>query len=264
MSAVFFATFKGVLRDRVLRGVLVTALLFLLVPLVSSLSMRQVVELSITLSLGLFSFLLLLLTVFLGATSIWKDFERRYTFSVLGLPLSRTAYLGGKYCGMAGFLVVSAVILGASVFAVVWLTASFYPPAQPIAWGSLLLAEIFVVLKFLLLLGFAFLFSTVSTSFFLPVFGTITTYLVGSVTQEVFDFLQTETANQSLSPTVQKLAQFIYYLLPNFGAFDLQIQAIYGLEHNFTGLVLTFIYAAVYLAILLTLASLIFRRRELT
>lgn len=263
MFPVFLATFKGVIRDRVLRGVLATALLFLLVPVISSLSMRQVVELSITLSLGLFSFILLLLTVFLGATSLWKDFERRYTFSVLGLPLSRRSYLFGKFCGMAAFIVVSALILGAAVVAVVWVSALLYPPAQPVAWANLVLAVLFVVLKYLLLLGFAFLFSTVSTSFFLPVFGTIAMYLTGNVTQEMYDYLQTEAAGQTLSPLVQNLAQIFYYLLPNFGAFDLQLQATYGLALSFPGILLTVLYASVYLTILLYLASMIFQRREL-
>ena len=263
MFPVFLATFKGVVRDRVLRGVMATALLFFLVPIVSSLSPRQVVELSITLSLGLFSFILLLLTVFLGATSLWKDFERRYTYSVLGLPLSRSSYLLGKFSGMAGFIVVSAFILGVVMLSVIWVSAMLYPPARPVVWGNLFFAGLFITFKYLLLLGFAFLFSTVSTSFFLPVFGTITTYLAGSVTQEMYDYLQTDSAIQTLSPMVQKLAQVFYYILPNFGSFDLQIQAAYGLDLPIYGLFLTFLYAGVYLAGLLCLASIIFQKREL-
>jgi ABC-type transport system involved in multi-copper enzyme maturation permease subunit len=263
MYPVFLTTFKGLIRDRVLQGVMATAGLFLLVPVISTLSMRQVVELSITLSLGLFSFLLLLLTVFLGATSLWKDFERRYTFSVLGLPLSRNAYLLGKFFGMAGFILLSALILGALVFVVVGLTANFYPPARTIIWTNILFASLFAVLKYVLLLGFAFLFSSVSTSFFLPVFGTIAIYFGGSVTQEVYDYLQTETASQTLSPLVHKLADIFYYVLPNFGSFDLQLQATYGLEISSTGLLLTFLYFAIYLALLLCCTTQFFRRREL-
>ena len=78
-------TLKGIFRDRVFHGILMAALILPLVPSISQLSMRQVTELSITLSLSLISFILLLLAVFLGGTSLWKDMERRYTFSVLSL-----------------------------------------------------------------------------------------------------------------------------------------------------------------------------------
>jgi len=88
-------TLKGIFRDRVFQGIMALGVLFLFIPSAASLSMRQVTELSITLSLSLISFILLLLAVFLGATSIWKDMERRYTFSVLSLPLSRSSYLWG-------------------------------------------------------------------------------------------------------------------------------------------------------------------------
>jgi ABC-type transport system involved in multi-copper enzyme maturation permease subunit len=262
MFPVFIATFKGVVRDRVLRGILATGLLFLALPQISSLSMRQVTELSITLSLGLFSFILLLLAVFLGATSLWKDFERRYTFSVMGLPLSRGAYLLGKYAGVAGFTLIAGMLLGVAVIAVVWITSSVHPSVRPVAWGNLALAMGFDVVKYLLLLGFAFFFSTVSTSFFLPVFGTIAVYMAGSVSQQVFDYLQTESG-QLLPAVVRKASLALYYLLPNFGAFDLRLQAIYGLDLSPSGLLLTLAYAFIYLGILMAASVTIFRRREL-
>src|SRR5512135_2342994 len=90
-------TLRGIFRDRVFQGIIMTALIFFAIPTVSSLSMRQVTELSMTLSLSLISFILLLLSVFLGGTSIWKDIERRYTYGVLGLPIPRGRYLLGKF-----------------------------------------------------------------------------------------------------------------------------------------------------------------------
>ncbi len=52
-------TIKGLLRDRVLQGILVAGLVFLVIPSISTLSMRQVTELSLTLCLSLVSFILL-------------------------------------------------------------------------------------------------------------------------------------------------------------------------------------------------------------
>lgn len=255
-------TFRGVIRDRTFHGIGVIAVLFLFIPVVASLSMRQVTELSMTLSLSLISFILLLLAIFLGGAALWKDIERRYTFSVLALPLARRDYLLGKFCGITLFLLLAVALFCVVTTLVVVYSSSIYPSARPILWQTLFLAIFFDTLKYILLVAIAFLFSTISTSFFLPVFGTIAIFLVGSASQEAFDFLQTK-AGQELPALVQGAAKGLYYLLPNFTAFDLKLNAIYGLPLVNSGLLLTFGYFVVYLGIVLLLATTIFSRREL-
>lgn len=262
MTTIMRITLKGIFRDRVFQGIMITAFAFLLIPAVATLSMRQVTELSMTLSLSLISFILLLLAVFLGGTSLWKDIERRYTFSVLGLPISRQSYMIGRFGGTALFLLLAAAVLGFAAFAVVLYMSSIYPPDRPVLWSNMALCIMFDAFKYILLIAVAFLFSTVSTSFFLPVFGTIATFLAGGVTQQVYEYLNSP-AGRNLSPLVKQLATGIYYILPNFGAFDLKVNAIYGLPLPSNGLFLTFAYFLVYAGLLLSIAAAIFARREM-
>ena len=78
---------RGILRDRILYGVFgIAVVMILLIPALSSFSMRQVQELSITLSLSVVSVVLLVVTLLLGASSIWRDIERRYTSAILSSP----------------------------------------------------------------------------------------------------------------------------------------------------------------------------------
>jgi ABC-type transport system involved in multi-copper enzyme maturation permease subunit len=262
MVSMVLITLKGIFRDRVFQGIMFTAFAFLLIPVIASLSMRQVTELSLTLSLSLISFILLLLAVFLGATSIWKDIERRYAFSVLGLPLSRQSYLLGRFGGTAFFVLLTSTLLGIAAFVAVLYSSSIYPSERPIVWSTMALCILFDALKYILLIAVAFLFSTVSTSFFLPVFGTIATFLIGGVTQQVYEFVNTP-ASASLSPLVKQLARYLYYVLPNFGAFDLKVNAIYGLPIPTNGIFLTVIYFLVYVGVVLSAAAAIFSRREM-
>jgi Cu-processing system permease protein len=262
MTTIIRITLKGIFRDRVFQGIMVTACAFLLIPVIATLSMRQVTELSLTLSLSLISFILLLLAVFLGGTSLWKDIERRYTFSVLSLPLSRQSYMIGRFGGTALFVVLAAAVLGIAAFAVVLYACTFYPPERPVVWSNMALCILFDALKYILLIAVAFLFSTVSTSFFLPVFGTIATFLAGGVTQQVYEYVNSPAARY-LSPLVKQVATGLYYILPNFGAFDLKINAIYGLPLPFNGLFLTVIYFVVYVGLLLSMAAAVFARREM-
>lgn len=263
MLNILVATFNGVLRDKVFHGILGIGCLFLLIPSASSFSLRQVTELAITLSLSLSSLLLLLLAVFLGGTSLWKDVDRRYTTTILGsTPVSRTKYLFGKYCGISLFVFLTAFLLSFLSLTAVCCTATLYPPERALFWEGIIGAILFDAIKYCLLIAVAFLLSTVSTSFFLPIFGTIATFLAGNATQEVYDYLQTDSS-VNLPAGVKTAALGFYYLLPNFTIFDLKANAIYSLPIAPDGLVLTFAYALVYIAILLTGASFLFAHREL-
>lgn len=262
MRHVALVTLKGVFRDRTFHGIGVVACLFLLLPVVASLSLRQVSELSVNLSLSLVSFILLLLALFLGGVSLWKDLDRRQTFSLLGLPLTRTSYLLGKFCGIAVFLTLVVAFLSVLAAGVVFFSTMSSPPSRPLNWDYFALALFFDLLKYLLVVAIAFLFSTISTSFFLPLFGTIAVFLVGSATQEAFDFLQTE-AGRNLPLLVQKAAAGLYYVLPNLSAFDLKLNAVYGVAVDGTGLLLTLLYFFAYLGLVLFAATFVFNRREL-
>ena len=252
----------AIFRDRVFHGILVIAAVFLLIPSISSLSMRQVTELSITLSLSLLSLILLLLSVSLGATTLWKDIERRYTYSVLSLPLERTTFLVGKFFAVALFLLLTTVVLGAAACLVVWFSSGIYPSDRPIIWSNLLVCVLFNALKYILLVSYAFLFSTVSTSFFLPIFGTIAVFITGNASQQAYDYIHSPAAT-ALNPLVKHAASFLYYVLPNFSAFDLQVNAIYGIALSGKAIALPIVYFCIYTPLLIALAALIFARREI-
>lgn len=263
MLNIIGVTLKGIFRDRVFHGIMALAVLFLFIPSAASLSMRQVAELSITLSLSLISFILLLLSVFLGATSLWKDMERRYTFSVLSLPISRSSYLLGRFFGLVLFLILTSIVLGAVACLAIKVTSSMYPSERPIVWGWFVLAIVFATLKNILLIGVALLLSTVSTSFFLPVFGTICAFLASGITQQVYEYVNSPAAAQTVSPLLKLSVALVYYLLPNLAGFDLKVNAIYSLDPNLVGLCVTAAYFVAYTAILLGGAALLFNRREI-
>ena len=253
---------RAIFRDRVFHGILAIAVVFLLIPSISSLSMRQVTELSITLSLSLLSAIFIILSVTLGSSSIWKDIERRYTYSVLSLPLERSTYLVGKFLAVALFLLLTSLVLGAVACLVVWLSSGIYPSERPILWLNLVACILFSVLKYIVLVAYAFLFSTISTSFFLPVFGTIAIFIAGNATQQAYDYVNSNGAS-SISPLVKQAASFFYYILPNFSAFDLKVNAIYGIPLTFRAIALPLLYFSIYTPLLVVVAAIIFSKREM-
>ena len=262
MYVIALTTLRGYLRDKIAWSVLLVAILFCGVPFTASLSMRQVTELSLTLSLSLVSFVLLVLSVFFGGTSLWKDIERRYTFSVISLPISRSKYLLGKFFGTAAFLTLITLFLIPVALAAVYVASHINPPDRPVLWATVLICIGFDLMKYILLVACAFLFSTVSTSFFLPIFGAILTFFAGSMSQQVFDYIHSDAA-RALSPTTKLVATFVYYVLPNFSAVNLNLNAVYALPRSLPGVLLTASYFVAGVSLLLALACLLFNRREM-
>jgi hypothetical protein len=64
------------------------------------------------------------------------------------------------------------------------------------------------------------------------------------------------------SPVVIAIARGLYYVLPNLSPFDVKAEVVYGMPLSMRSVAFTLLYAAVYIAILLTGAVAIFRRRD--
>lgn len=262
MWTLALATCKGFIRDRVFKGIMVGALFLLLVPALSNISMRQTAELSISLSLSLVSLELLLLSVFLGGTTLWRDIDRRYIFGVLGLPLSRNNYIWGKFIGVVLCLILSTLFLCSISLLVIKYVAMTFPPDRQVNWLNIVSATGFDLLKYILLVALAFLFSSISTSFFLPIFSTISFFMLGSVSQQVYDYIHSPMGT-GLSEVVKVCGSAFYYIIPNFTLYNLKHYAVYSIDIPTKGMLLPLVYFIIVLGILMSAASILFSKRDL-
>jgi len=262
-AVIFQATLKGFIRDRLLQLLMVCALfVFLVVPALSLFSMRQVQELSVTLSLSAISFILLVLTVILGSSSVWRDLDRRYLASILGLPISRTSYILGKFAGILVFIMIGCILLGIAATVVIALISAKYPSDNAVRWVEIWAAILSDGLKYILVASVALLFSSLSTSFYLPFIATLAVYFCGSASQEVYEYILSDYG-KTMSSVTRSGISAIYYCIPNFSAFDFKVQAVYALPLSFKGLVFTGTYFLIYTSIILMIAVWAFNRREL-
>jgi ABC-type transport system involved in multi-copper enzyme maturation permease subunit len=257
------ATLKGFIRDRLFQFLLVCALfIFLIIPALSLFSMRQVQELSVTLSLSAISIILLILTVILGSTSVWRDLDRRYLASILGLPISRTSYILGKFFGIVLFIMTGCILLGLVATAVIALVSVQHPSDIPVRWFQIWLAILLDGLKYILVAAVALLFSSLSTSFYFPFIATLVIYFCGSASQEVYEYIISDYG-KTLSVVTHTVISAIYYCIPNFAAFDFKVQAVYLLPVSVQGFLFTGAYFLIYTSIILMIAVWAFNKREL-
>ena len=245
--------FLEVIRDRILYLIALFALLMvaasLLLPPISAGT-----EDKILLDLGLAAIHLLsvIIAVFVGTGLVNKEIEKRTVLVLLAKPVSQAEFIVGKHLGLSAVLIVLLAALGLIFAIVLALNGIAFP------LGSLTLAIGFMALEAMLLTAVAILFG-VFTSSLLATLLTFAVYLMGHLTQDLVAFGQL-----SESPGLQRLTNGLYLILPDLERLNLRNVAIYGPElmPDFLNLVSHLIYAVIYTALLLTLATLIFSRRQ--
>lgn len=262
MNKFILFTLKTILRDRLFLLISSSILIYAFIPVFSCFSMRQLQETSITMSISLNSFILLILAIFGGTYTIWRDIERKYTFTLLDLPVTRSSYLLGRFSGFAIimlFITTINFLLGAIT---VKISAGFYKSEFPIIWINIFYAYYFSLLKYVILLGVGFLIASFSTSFFMPVFSTIFIFIAGNSIQGVYDYIL--KAGDKMTPFAKLVIKVVYFILPNFSAFDFTAYAAYALKISTSNITTSLLYFALYLSILMNAAVLIFNKRDLT
>jgi len=255
-------TIKTLLKDRLFLLIASSILIYAFIPVFSYFSMRQLQEISITMSISLNSFILLILSIFGGTYTIWRDIERKYTFTLLHYPVTRVNYFIGRYLGFVIILLFITLINFVLGVVAIKISASFYKSDLPILWFNIFGAYMFSFLKYALLLASGFLFASFSTSFFTPVFSTIAIFLAGNSIQGIYDYIL--KSKENISNFVKLIVKVVYYILPNFSAFDLTAYAAYSLKISTQSILFSIGYFFIYLMVVMSLAVMIFNNRDLT
>jgi len=264
MKNLVYLNLRWIIRDRILQAlVFVGFFLIMLVPPISTFSMRQSQELAVILSQSFVSFTLLIFAISLGSTIVWRDIERRYSYSILSLPLERGQYILAKFLSVALFLVIAALVMCGCSFIAIKVSALNYPSELPIQWKMIALSIGMDTLKYILVVAIAVFITTVSTSFFMPFFTTIAIYLAGSSSQEVYEFINSDAGNR-MGPVVRSTARIVYYLIPNLSSFDFKLQAVYPIKFDPVQVYFVLTYFVVYTTMALSLSIWVFSKRELT
>jgi hypothetical protein len=128
-------------------------------------------------------------------------------------------------------------------------------PAPAVDPG-MLRAVALIFVELLVVTAIALFFSTFSSPF-LSAALTFGLWVIGHFNADLRNF---EAAVDS--PVAAYLARGLYYVLPNFAAFDIKTQVVYALPVPVSYLVTTAAYGVVYVAMLLTGAVAIFARRD--
>jgi len=249
MLAVAANAFRETVRERVLYNLVFFAILMTLAGLLlGQLSVRQDEKVLKDIGLAAMDLFGTLIAVFIGTGLVSKEIERRSLYPLLAKPLSRGEFFLGKFAGLAFTLLVNLAVMLLGLLLTLLLTQRRPDPG--------LLAAVYpIFLGLLLTVGFAMLFSTLTSSTLAMVL-TVGVVVVGR-------FADVIRGMRDVAPAVPPaLVSALFAIVPNFSNFDFKTRVAYGdaVPAGLLGWVT--LYAAVWLVLVLGLGLASFRARD--
>lgn len=253
MTAIFALarfTMRSYLQERVLLVVMIfTVLLMSSSYVLSPLAVGAQQKIVIDIGLAAVSIFAVVLIVLLGAGSFHMEKERGILRSLLAKPISRIEFLLGKYAGTVA-TVWTVIVMMAGVHMLVVLLSGSHISTTMIWAVYLTLLEGLVVAALLTL--FASFSSPALGSFF-----TVSCVVAGHFSSDLLAFAE------RFGGTVPKLvAKGAFFVLPNLELLNARAEAVHGLTLPQGFVASVTLYAAAYAAIILYVATVIFRARE--
>lgn len=190
-----------------------------------------------------------LIALLVGVALIQQEIERKTLFVVLTRPLRRWQYALGRYLGLIATLVLSMLGLGA-VYCVVLMMVGGAPSAGDFIALGVGAAEAAIIGGIGLSLS-AFSTPTLSAGMGLGIW----------IASAVTDDLVRLTRDAGELPHL--LAKVVYYILPSLSRLNFRELVVYQQPIPATDVVSVLIYAVLYSAALVALASTILSRRQM-
>ncbi len=245
------STFRETVRDRIFYLVAIFGFVMLIsTAVVSPLTIGAQGKIMSDVGLAAMSVFGLLVVVFVGSNMVRKEMEKGTILTILSKPVSRRQYLWGKFLGLSMTQISMIAVMGA-----LFLLMTFLSPGD---FSLRYLPAIYMTfLEMILITAVVVLFSTCVS----PVLSAVLTlgvFVMGHLSESIRDFgIMQGSAFQA------KVAQVVYYLVPNLEVFNVRGAVVHGATVGPEHLLMATVYGLAYAGMLLIIAGSVFARREL-
>jgi len=168
----------------------------------------------------------------------------------------------GKYVGLLLTLAVNLAIMAAAIYVVLagirWIEGATVTAGleTPLLDPAMLKAVVLTFVELAVVTAIALFFSTFSTPL-LSAALTLALWVAGRFSADLRNFNQVVD-----SPAAAWLAKALFFVLPNFGQFDVRAQVVHGQAVPLGYVALASAYGVTYILALLVAAVTIFSRRD--
>lgn len=253
IAAIALNAFREAVRDRVLYNLVLFVLLLTACAIfIGELSGGE--ERRIIVNLGLSAMLLfgVFISMFVGVGLVYKEIERRTVYAIFSKPVGRGEFLLGKYLGLCLTLLVNVVVMGLGVSVALIYVSHGLDPLVLRIWPTVLL----IYVELMILTSIALLFSSFSS----PALSALLTFFFFIIGH--FSATLQSLATSMGSRGARVLFTALYYVLPNLANYSFITPAAHGQMPSKSDVATSILYAVIYICIILSAATLVFRRRN--
>jgi len=260
-----WVTWLAGIRSHSLRVVVVVALLLMGVAyLASAFSGRHPHTMALDVGLSGSKLVLALLAVFWTHELLGKEVDRKTVYFSLSYPLPRTAYLLGRFAGIASLLAVSTLVLGFALYLLTNFLSGDYKQTFSVQFGStFFLVMALQWLDAMVITGFCVLIASLATTSLMPLAMGLAFAMVARGYGAVYALIRDPNGGfADVAAAYTPLMRAIGFVIPDLGALDWRDAVLYGRSIQDIGAAWPLLQAVAYLAIVLPLAGMLFHRRE--
>jgi len=250
--AIALTTYRESIRGKALYSILLFALLMLIIALFfGSITIGD--QVIVIKDFGLFatSLFSVAFAVISGTALLSKELARKTIYNILSKPVSRSAFLWGKFLGLFATTTVMIVLmaLGLTIF------LSIYQGAVD---TSLFAAYPYQILELAIVCATAIFFSSILVTPSLSGMLTFAIFLAG----RSVDYILILLAKLELPDPVEYLLRGVYWILPHLTRLTVSDRVVFGEAIPSSHLLWSSAYVAGYCVALLIISSYFFQKRE--
>ena len=250
MRAITVNTFRETIRDRVLAVIVVFALIMIVGGLwLGSISLGEQGRMMKDFGLAAVTGFGLIVAVFIAAGLVHKEVEKRTVFVLFSKPVSRGAFIAGKFLGLCGTMAVVLAGMGLFLFALVGVLDGRVS-------GMVLVATAMIYVQLLTVMAVTIFFSTLGSAILASVLG-ICVFVAGQLSQNVL-----QLTRLGKNPITEALSWVVYVIIPNLSAVDVKAGVVGEQTLAWGQIALWTAYLFAYMVVVLVLAAVVFRRKE--
>lgn len=233
--------------------------------LAGSFSGRQPVTVALDVGFSGLRVALLLMALFWVQELFTKDLERKTLYFVLAYPITRKQYLFSRFTSAALLMALAVLIVGGLLWTAIFYLGSSYQQVTPPALdGRIGLVLVGIWLDLIVVMAFAILVSTFSTTPFLPILVGLGFAMAARGLGPTFDYLRNNPlADQQQASVLAPVLEYSHAWLPDLSRLDYRAWVLYNLPVNYADFGYATLMAVAYTLLALILAGVVLQRREL-
>ena len=251
IRAIAVNTFREAIRDRILYLFIGFAIVMVIsTKLFGMLTVGDEAKIVKDVGLAAMQFFSMLIAVMMSMLLISREVDNRTVFNILSKPVRRWQFILGKYLGLVAIVAANLLLITLVLVIMVLIYTHQFDP-------MLVFSAAMTMLEMSVVAAFATLFAVLTR----PILGSLMTlamFVVGHMSSDLWLLTR-----QLPGTFTRAVVAVVYYLVPNLERFNFRTEVVHDLPIQPATVGWAVVYASAFVAVLLFLAALRFRTKDL-